>query len=83
MTDDSFQIPVLFNQTKLSFPAKLLQQGYTHKIEVQVNGLNIIFEPDEEGKYRAIMDTILLEKPSEINVSLLKTIADAIETILR
>ncbi|MBC7828063.1 MAG: hypothetical protein H7122_09970 [Chitinophagaceae bacterium] len=81
--DDSFEIPVLFNQKELLFPARLLHQGFTHKIKVDVNGLTIIFEPDEEGNYRAIIDDILLEKANEINISLLKTIAVAIESIVR
>ena len=80
---DSFQIPVTFNHAELSFPAILIPQGYTHKILVYVNGLDIIFEPDEEGNYRAIIDDILLERAPEINVPLLKTIASAIEFIVR
>jgi hypothetical protein len=29
--------------------------GYTHKIAVMVEGTEIIYEPDEEGKYRAFI----------------------------
>jgi hypothetical protein len=31
------------------FPERLLLQGYTHKFKVLVDGLDIFFEPDEEG----------------------------------
>lgn len=81
--NDSFKIPVLFNHKELSFPANLLTPGYTHKIMVDVNGLNIIFEPDEEGNYRAIIDEILLEKANQIDIPLLMTIANAIESLVR
>lgn len=30
------------------FNAKLIVKGYTHKFSVDVNGQEIIFEPDEE-----------------------------------
>jgi len=35
--------------------AKLIVTGYTHKFGVDVNGQNIIFEPDEERNYRAVI----------------------------
>jgi len=80
--NDSFEIPVLFDQAELIFPARVIKQGFSHKILVEVNCLQIIYEPDEEGKYRAIIDEVLIERADKISVPLLKAIAQAIESIV-
>lgn len=61
--------------------AQLIQQGYTHKFQVTVEDLEVYFEPDEEGSYRALVDADSL--PKHIEPALLQAIAEAIETILR
>lgn len=81
--NDSFSIPVAFNDSELLFPGQLLQQGYTYKILVEVDGLKINFEPDEEGKFRAIIDDVLIERAHQVNVPLLKAIADGIALVVR
>ena len=35
--------------------ASLVVTGYTHKFNVDVNGQIIVFEPDEERNYRAVI----------------------------
>ncbi len=49
--------------------------GYTHKFQVQVNGQDLLFEPDEERNYRAFVDPEQVEN-SNIDVELLKAIAE-------
>ena len=79
--NDAFDLPVTYNGKEMLFPAQLLQAGYTHKFEVDVYGQAIFFEPDEEGKYRAIVypETIT----GDADVDLAEAIASAIETVLR
>ncbi len=81
--DEPFEIPVLFKGELLNFTSRLHMSGYTHKIEVDVDGTQLMFEPDEERNYRAIMDTEHLPKGKKINIELLKAIANAIESIVR
>ncbi|MBD0278102.1 MAG: hypothetical protein ICV81_09090 [Flavisolibacter sp.] len=49
---------------------------------VQINGLEVLFEPNEERNYRAVIDPEQVEG-STIDVGLLKAIASAIEAIVK
>ena len=46
-------------------------------------GEEVLFEPDEERNYRALVDTITLEKGKKLDIELLKAIASAIEAIVK
>ena len=50
---ESFLLSVQYKNEKKQFESELRVFGYTHKIAVNVNGTEIIFEPDEERNYRA------------------------------
>ena len=80
--DEKFELPVIYNGKQLLFPAKLIRIGYTYKIEVDVHGTPIFFEPDEERNWRAIMhsETSTLKEPDQ---AVLQSIVDAIETITK
>lgn len=82
--DDSFDIPVFYQGKEVSFQAKLFTFGYTHKIEVSVYGHQVLFEPDEEKNYRAVLTySGRFENNKQIDVELLKAISQAIESILK
>ena len=81
--EDTFDIPVTYRGKDLTFPSKLLEFGYTYKIAVDVNGTEVLYEPDEERKYRAIIDLEKMEGMKTIDKELLKNIAGAIETIVK
>ncbi len=51
--EETFSITVYYNNQERDFDATLQLFGYTHKIVVGVNGIPILFEPDEERNYRA------------------------------
>ena len=51
---DIFELPVEYHGKKLLLPAELLPMGFTHKIKVTVEGVDVLFEPDEERNYRAM-----------------------------
>jgi hypothetical protein len=54
--EDTFDIPVTYKGKELLFKSQLLILGYTHKISVDVNGTEVLYEPDEERNYRAVID---------------------------
>ena len=81
--DDSFEIPVTYQSQQLSFPASLMVTGYTYKIQVDVFGKLIAFEPDEERNFRAVMSMDDLQDGSKIDKELLMQIAKAIESIVK
>lgn len=81
--DNSLEIPVTYKGEELSFLAKLLLSGYTHKFQVEVEGQRIMFEPDEEQNYRAVLNAAQLEHSDRLDVVLLKAIAAVIESVIR
>ena len=81
--NESFELPVLFREEELLFPARMVQLGYTHRFIVDIYGGEVAFEPDEEQNYRAIIDTNLTENGKTLNIDLLKAIANTIETVIR
>ena len=81
--DDSFEIPVLYKNSVLLFPARLLTSGYTHKFQVDVYDREFFFEKDDNGEYRALVDPSNLEQIKITDVELLKAIAVSIESILK
>ena len=80
--DESFELPVTYQGEELLLPAALLQFGYTHKFRVEVYGQQIVFEPDEERNYRAMLNPAQMES-SKIDVELLQAVAEAIEGIVK
>ena len=63
--------------------ASLIVTGYTYKFCVDVNGQNIIFEPDEERNYRAVIPYDDINNHKNIDKELLQVIGEAIEAIGR
>jgi len=81
--NEPFDIPVTYKGNELLFPAHLRHLGYIHTFVVDVNGREIIFEPDEEQHYRAIIDLEKTDTSNHIDIDLLKAIAEAISEILK
>jgi len=77
--EEGFELPVPYNGKDLFFPARLIQFGYTYKIEVDINGTTVSFERDEERNWRALLDAGRTD--SNINVSLLNSIAESLENL--
>ena len=76
-----FEIPVLYNNQQFYFKARLLQLGpYTPKIQVDVNGTEVLVEPNEERTYRAYFDPTNKEALDKSDIYLLKEIALASHT---
>jgi hypothetical protein len=81
--DEKFQLPVLYKGEELLLAASLLVTGFTHKFVVEVSEQEIIFEPDEERNYRAIIPYEDFGKEKPVDKQLLKAIAEAIETLVK
>ena len=79
--NDEFELPVVFDNKQYHFKTRLLQFPLTHKFQVDVNGTEVLFEPDEERNYRAWIDPSNQEALTRVNPHLLKEIAIAIESL--
>ncbi|WP_026464626.1 hypothetical protein [Adhaeribacter aquaticus] len=81
--DNNLEIPVTYKGEEYSFPARVVITGYTHKIGVEVDNQLILFEPDEERNYRAVLGPAQLEKGIKVDIALLKAIAAVIESVVK
>ena len=81
MMDERFEIPVLYRGQAYSFPATLRMRGYVRQFRVDVGGIEVIFECDEEENYRALLEELQLKKNPHLDVSLLKAIAQVLESV--
>lgn len=69
--NEPFVLPVSFQGTEYEFKARFERWGYTHRIAVLIDETTFVFEPDEEGGYRA-----LAAKVGDVNISLLQAVAE-------
>jgi hypothetical protein len=81
--DESFEIPVVYQGQELSFPASLRMKGYVQQFLVDVGGIEVVFECDEEENYRALLEEAQLEKNQKLDVRLLEAIAQVLESVTR
>ncbi|MDX3913006.1 MULTISPECIES: hypothetical protein [Olivibacter] len=77
--DESFFITVNYRNTEHSFESRIRWMGYTHKIEVDVYGTPVHFEPDEERNYRAVLVDPTADTSKELTPGLLQAIASYLE----
>lgn len=77
--NESFELPVQFGEETIVVPAELTTWGYSHRILVTLEGQVIIFEPDEERHYRAL----LAEGQKPPALAMVKAIAESIESIFK
>jgi hypothetical protein len=81
--EDIFILEVEYKGAMHEFPAQLQMVGYIHRFVVTLPTMDVWFEQDEEGAYRAIIpyDTPLNERDL-IDAALLQAIGLKIESIL-
>lgn len=81
--NEPFELPVIYNDEELLLPARMRHLGYTHVFVVDVAGHEIVFEPDEEQHYRAMIDPEKTEGSHRVDVELLKAIAATLEELMK
>ena len=69
--NEPFVIPVIFDGTEHEFKARFERWGYTHRIAVLIDETTVIFEPDEEGGYRALN----FDMPDDVSPELLQALS--------
>jgi len=78
-----FELPVVFKGKELIFDGQLLDYGYRSKIEMEIEGTKVLFEPDEERKWRALISFEDLQANKKLNTELLKVIVERLDEILK
>jgi hypothetical protein len=78
---DDLTLPAYYNGEELELPVRMYAYGYTFRVEVLVGETAVIFEPDEEGSYRALVDAGEMEKNKSLSRGLLQAVAEALEKL--
>jgi hypothetical protein len=81
--DDLLKIPIEYKGEEIEFEAKLVPYGYIHRLVVNIEGVDVHFEPDEERQYRAILSDEANEKGIVPNVELIKKIAEVLNNLAK
>ena len=81
--DEDFELPVNINGTEKIFQAKFLRSGYSYKIEVGTGEEVLLFEPDEERNWRAVLMPGSMDHAKTSHPDLYRSIAEALDRLFR
>lgn len=74
---ENFELPITYSGEERLIAATLSTRGYLHRITIDVEGVIVYFEPDEERNYRAVLAEATGNP--KINTELVKAIIEALE----
>jgi hypothetical protein len=75
---ESFTLSVTYHNKTREFTAELRVTGYTHRIVIMVDKNEVVFEPDEERNYRAVIyEGEVKQNPPD--AGLIKAIVEGLE----
>ncbi|WP_423149725.1 hypothetical protein [Rubrolithibacter danxiaensis] len=81
--EETFTLKANYKGEERGFEAKLVSYGYSYRFHVDIDGVGVFFEPDEERRYRAILDNEAIEKNLKSNVELVQLVGKKIEELFR
>jgi hypothetical protein len=73
---ETFILPIAYSGTEHEFKARFERYGYTHRIAVLIDENTFVFEPDQEGIYRAINTPAHPVLGKVANINLLQAVAE-------
>lgn len=73
---ETFILPVDYLGTEHEFKARFERYGYTHRIAVLIDESTYVFEPDEEGSYRAVNAPEQPVASHAVNMNILRAVAE-------
>ncbi|MGZ5189614.1 MAG: hypothetical protein ACXWCZ_01275 [Flavisolibacter sp.] len=80
--EEDFELPVMHKGKEIIYSARLLTLGYIYKIEVEIHGVLVHFEKDDERNWRAILADTTTNFEKSINKELMSDVIAAIEELI-
>jgi hypothetical protein len=77
-----FELPVTYRSEEYLFPSELMQTGYTFKISMKIRETDLLFEQDEEGNFRAMVEPALLHT-AHIDQELLQIVCETLKEVFQ
>ncbi|HEV7381598.1 MAG TPA: hypothetical protein VGN64_17490 [Dyadobacter sp.] len=56
-TEQFIQIPVDYKAEERTIDGRLVSFGYTYKLYLMIDGVEVVFEKDDGHQYRALVET--------------------------
>lgn len=80
--DERFLLEVTYKGEVLKYDAELRNFGYINRVVVDVDGLLVQFELDDESNYRALVSPEQVQsKDNKLEVGLLQAMAEKLEAM--
>jgi len=79
---DEFEIPITYKGLDRVFFATVLHLGYTYKIQVEVDGIPVLFEPDENRQFRAVLANPEIDHTRSPDNELIKIISQTLDSLM-
>ena len=79
--NDVFALPVAYNGNDFEFPFKIVAQGYTHRYVVSVDDVEVVYERDDQGAFRALIYHLELITTKLPERDLLEAISNVIQEL--
>jgi hypothetical protein len=80
---DEFELAISHKGKDLLLPVQLLNYGRSYKLEVEIGGTKVLFEPDEERNWRAMISYEDVQANKKLDKDLLELIAKELDAILK
>ena len=81
--DDPIELTINYKNKELVFPVRLLNYGNSYKLELTIDKTVVLFEPDEERNWRALISYEEVQQNKSLDKDLLELIALAIDKALQ
>ena len=78
--DETFTLVVNYKGKEYQVEGELRIFGYTHKIAINFEGREILFEPDEERNYRAVMPGYDVSR-ADIDIGMIQVITKELASV--
>lgn len=80
---NEFELALWYKGKDILLLVKLLHYGTSYKLEVDLEGLKVLFELDEELNRRALISYEDLQAEKTLDKGLLELIASELDTVLK
>ncbi|MBC7391633.1 MAG: hypothetical protein H7329_20725 [Opitutaceae bacterium] len=83
MSEEDFEVPVLYKGKIVNLTARLISGRYAYKIQFDISDMKVDFEKDDEGSWRAMLTENDFQKDHKIDTGMLQAIAESIDDIMK
>ncbi len=80
---DEFELALNHKGKDLLLPVRLMNYGTAYKLEVEIEGTKVLFEPDEERNWRAMISYEDVQANKTVDKGLLELIAEELTRLVK